>query len=125
MSQRDLFHIEKIYKSTKEENTLFVVAWFEHDDDRDFTLRFLLDGEELSFETATRKGLEVERYYLRYGYGVTKNFIYRVSLPNNWKEKSKLQVLTNTNDIIQRFRNQGEQIKKQKNIQKKYISKNK
>lgn len=41
------------------------------------------------------------------------------------KEKSKLQVLTNTNDIIQRFRNQGEQIKKQKNIQKKYISKNK
>ena len=97
MSQRDLFHIEKIYKSTKEENTLFVVAWFEHDDDRDFTLRFLLDGEELSFEIVTRKGLEVERYYLRYGYGVTKNFIYRVSLPGNWKEKSKLQIQTTKN----------------------------
>ena len=63
MSQKRPFHIEKTYFDQKDKNKICFVVWFEHDDDRNCSVDFLLDGEKLAFTSTVKEGLEVERYY--------------------------------------------------------------
>ena len=77
---------------TKEKDKILIAGYFDENDIGDNKLIFQLDGEQLSFEIQEKERL-LANQTSRTGKNIYKDYFLWISLPKNWREADRLELL--------------------------------